>query len=171
MNRAFFILITLLTMSFFIGGCRNSGRIGQSVERLIGSEVNTDLEIDTTHGHYTVLRYVKPLSCTSCQLKMDIWKRYRDRITDKFGDKVNIMFIVEAASPSEVKTLMRVHGFEAQTHVDTAGVFIRDNEDVEPLGRDVVMLLDSDKTIRFIGDPSKSYKADSVYNGIISGRL
>lgn len=171
MNRSIFILITLLTMSFTIGGCRNSNHVSQSVQRLMDTELNTDLEIDTTHGHYTVLRYVKPLSCTSCQLKMDIWKRYRDRTADRFGDKVNILFVVEAESPSEVKTLMRVHGFEAQTHVDTAGVFIRDNEDVEPLGRDVVMLLDSDKKVKFIGDPSKSYKADSIFNGIISGRL
>ncbi len=147
-------------MSFTIGGCRNSNHVSQSVQRLMDTELNTDLEIDTTHGHYTVLRYVKPLSCTSCQLKMDIWKRYRDRTADRFGDKVNILFVVEAESPSEVKT-----------HVDTAGVFIRDNEDVEPLGRDVVMLLDSDKKVKFIGDPSKSYKADSVYNEIISGRL
>ena len=171
MKRTIFITALLLPASFSIGGCRNSGLVAQSVRRLIDSELNIDLNIDTTRGHYTILRYVKPLSCTACQLQMDIWKRYKSRIVNRFDDKVNILFIVEAESPAEVKTLMRVHGFESETHVDTAGVFLRDNEDFKPLGRDVVILLDSDKRIKFIGDPNKSYKADSVYNEIISEEL
>lgn len=160
-----------LIAALSIGGCGGPDAVSRSVERLIGSELNTRLDIDTADGHYTVLRYVKPLSCTSCQLQMGVWKIYKRKMANRFGDRVDIRFIVEAPSSEKVKNVVRVYGFEPDTYVDSVGLFLQDNVDFKALGNDVVVLLDSAKTIRFIGDPCQSHKADSIYNEIISRRL
>ncbi len=154
-----------------IGSCGGSDTVSRSVERLIGSRINTGIDIDTTDGHYTVLRYVKPLSCTSCQLQMGVWKIYRRKMANRFGDRVDIRFIVEAPSSDEVRNVVRVYGFETDTYVDSVGRFLQENDDFRALGNDVVILLDSARTIKFIGDPCQSYKADSIYHKIISDRL
>ena len=120
---------------------------------------------------YTVVRYAKPASCTSCQLQLGQWKMYRRRMENRFGSDVSFFFVIDSdpAEYGNVKSLLSMYGFSNDAFIDTAGIFINNNPAVAPLGRDVTMLNDSQGKIRFIGNPCKSDKTDSLYQKIIRG--
>jgi len=84
-------------------------------------------ELFDTMSDFKIVRYVRPTSCTSCQLELGLWRVYQKRLHKKFGNKVNVKFIVETQNNKEASRLIKMYNFEQHTYIDTLGNFAENN--------------------------------------------
>lgn len=142
-------------------------------ERIIAETIGQQIELDfikPNHSRFIILRYISRPACTSCQLKLGIWKAYQKKLKRHFGDKVNICFICETININEANNLFKMYGFKSVL-VDSVVNFYESTNLNSALGKDVVFLLDSTYTILSIGNPNENIKVDSLYKKIILDKL
>lgn len=124
--------------------------------------------INNISADYIILRYIKPTSCTSCQLQMGMWKMYHKKMSKRFGKKIKIHFIIDTKNYHEAYKLSKTFNFTDNITIDTTGLFVKNNPEIKFLGNDIVMLLDSSFSVIAMGNPCKQDKIDSLYKDIIS---
>jgi len=125
------------------------------------------------HGNteYTVLRYIRPKSCTSCQLEMGRWRVYQKHLEKTYNGRVSVFFIVDTNNVKEAERLTSMYGFSGQTYMDSVGDFIRHNPAIDFFGSDVVVLLDSLGSIVAVGNPVKENKAYGLYEDMVNNSV
>jgi hypothetical protein len=166
------ILLAILTFiaSISLTSCWKQRDVQKAVLDSVGKRIEL-AKVDGDSSEFTILRFVSHPSCTSCQLKLGVWKVYHKRLTRRFGDKIGLRFICETKNIKEANTLFDMYGYSNIATVDTVVNFYSSNGLNPDLGDDVVFLLDSCNTILSIGNPNDNIRVDSLFNEIISGNF
>lgn len=129
-------------------------------------KIPTELSDSTTI--INILRYIKPKSCTSCELDLGMWRVYKKNIHKKFGNKATLKFIVETANVKEADKLLSMYNFREDSYIDSIGVFIKNNPSISYIGSDVVMLVDKQKNVILIGNPCNDIEIQLITDSIIN---
>ncbi len=163
------IAIYVVLAVVLITSCGHDKMIDQ-VETLMKSNLYLPEEC-RPNTEYTVLRYISPKSCTSCQLEMGRWRVYKKRIEKNYQGKVGLLFIIDTDNVKEAKRLTSMYGFSDYIYMDSVGDFLRNNPSIDSFGSDVVMLLDSVGSIVAVGNPVKDERASKLYENMVSNHV
>lgn len=123
--------------------------------------------INDSETEYTLFRYIKPKSCTSCQLQMGKWRIYKRRLEKKYGDRVRLFFLIDTSVPDEVQKLIEIYKFKNNSIIDSTHNFVKANPLIKQFEDELIMLLDRNDKIILIGNPFENTKIDSLYRQII----
>lgn len=155
MSRTSFIGTFTIAILFTITFSCSRNSIHDMVRTAMNHPVKMPTELLDTFANFKIVRYVKPTSCTSCQLELGLWRVYRKKLQRKFGNNVAINFIIETDNISEVQRLLSMYKFLSNSYIDSLGTFIKDNAHITDIGDDVVMLIDNHNNIKLLGNPCK----------------
>lgn len=176
---AFFILIVFLGSS-----CQTSGTDENKalVARWIGRKIlipeksldnftglsiieNKDLESGTT---YTVLFYISPKYFSRCYVNLPGWHSFIKSL-ENFEDKFNIIFIVESASDAEeLDVLLKNEKSHKISYIlDDKFTFVTKNS-IEDNIDFHCFLLDQNKDVLAVGNPSSKSKIKDYYKKLIT---
>lgn len=115
-----------------------------------------------------IVRYVKPRSCTSCELELGKWRIYNRKLHRRYNDRVKIKIIVESNNVYETVRLLSMYGFRDNFLVDSIGSFIKSNPSVSQIGSDVVMVVDKQNKVVLIGNPCNDFEIRNITDSIIN---
>lgn len=165
MNRFFYVVCLLGLMSIVISCHENT--VNEDVRALMSSKLWIPEKISGCKNDYVILRYIKPKSCTSCELDMGRWRVYRRQLENRFKDKVDVFFIVETSNTAEAKRIAAIYNFSHNIIIDSIGAFMNENKTIKPFGNDIVMLMDSTLSVVAVGDPCKGNKIRNLYDSLM----
>lgn len=169
MSRLFIIPLLSLIIATSTS-CGN--RTEKAVKATIGKTISFHPFInDSSTSRFTVLRIVDNPTCTSCQLKMGEWRVFRRQIQKDYGHNIDFRFVINTSNKDEALQLLKLYKFDQNSIIETDSKFCSENSISADLGNDFVLLLDSAKTVIFIGNPCESPKAEKIFNGIFSGEI
>ena len=163
MIRTLFIVILCICSAV---ACVDSNRT--KIERLMRTQLKIPAELSDSTSVINIIRYIKPKSCTSCELDLGMWRIYNKNLYKKFGDRATVKFIVETTNVKETVKLLSMYNFRDYSFVDSIGIFIQDNPNISDIGSDVVMLVDNHKNIILIGNPCKDIEIQHIVDSIIN---
>lgn len=164
-HRIFLIPLTFFFITFFFS-CKTD-TMKDKISNLLTTKLILPSDSCNKDSAYLICRYVKPISCTSCELHLGQWRVYKRKLRKKLGKYAKIQFIIETKDPQQVRDVAEMHNFQDIITIDSTSVFIKDNPTVASIGNDVVMLIDKDNNVIAVGDPSENVKIDSLYTNII----
>lgn len=137
----------------------------RNVEQLMASEIT--LPEACGHGNYYIVRYIRPRSCTSCELEMGKWRVYKRRLQNRHDD-VRFFFVIETKNVGDAENLISIYKFADDSFVDTCAAFIKENPLIEKFGNELVMLMDSTRAVMAVGDPVNNPEAYDLFERVIS---
>lgn len=114
-------LFTLLVLN--ITSCVGNDKF-RKVENIMASPVCLPEVLSDTTSIYKIVRYVKPSSCTSCQLNLGMWRILKKRLSKRYDNSVSIKFIIETNDTTDVNRLLSIYKFDGCAYVDSIGDFI-----------------------------------------------
>ena len=129
----------------------------------------TVLGVDTnflSKSEYRIITYVDSVGCTSCKLKLELWKKFIGQL-DTVGN-VPVLFFLHPKDKSELAYILRRDHF-------TYPVCIDENDSLNKLNHfpsDMMFqtfLLDRDNKVLAIGNPIHNPKVKELYLKIIQG--
>lgn len=132
MNRFFYVVCLLGLMSIVISCHENT--VNEDVRALMSSKLWIPEKISGCKNDYVILRYIKPKSCTSCELDMGRWRVYRRQLENRFKDKVDVFFIIETSNTAEAKRIAATYNFSHNIIIDSIGAFMNENKTIKPFG-------------------------------------
>lgn len=157
------------SISIVIGACVIS--CNSSIQRA-DNLINCTLKLPVHNNQeFTIFRYIKINSCTSCQLQIGQWRVYKKKLKNRYHDNVKILFLIDTKNAEEAEKIVSMYHFSENVVIDTLGEFSSLNPHILPLEKDVVMLLDNNFSVKAIGNPCRYYKIDSIYNDIINSNV
>jgi len=157
----------LLTLAICWGYYKHNNAIQQDIKHLMETGLDLSVLPPLCHTDYTILRYAKPSSCTSCHLQMGQWKVFQRKMLKAYGNRLQFHYIIDTQQPQEAKRICGTHQFAKITTIDSISKFIDNNPQVTPFGDDVVMLLDKKLSVIAVGNPCKNPQAADLYNRLI----
>lgn len=163
------ISIAAIFLSCCLAACFDSKTA--KVERVLATPLVLPEELSDTTSLFSIVRYVKPKSCTSCELDLGMWRIYRKNLQRRFKDKVGVKFIVETPKAKEVSKLLSMYKFMDISSIDSTGIFTQNNKAVSDLGFDVVMLVDNKNKVILIGDPSRNTQIQALTDSIVGQQI
>lgn len=154
------IIFSLLTL---LVACTDNQSI---IATTIGREIQHPT-LTFSESSYTILRYIDNPSCTSCQLHAGQWKVLKRQLERKYNNQVRIAFLIETKFPDKAERITSMYKPAHIIHIDSTHHFIQDNNLDKRLGKDFVMLLDSDSHVIAVGNPCETKMAKKIYYQII----
>ena len=138
------------------------------IERVMQNPLNIPIALSDSASIINIIRYVKPKSCTSCELDLGMWRIFNKNIHKKFGDKVAIKFIVETTNVNETVKLLSMYNLKDNCYIDSIGMFSESNPYVSHIGSDVVMIADKQNNVILIGNPCKDIEVQHITDSILN---
>ena len=166
MIRTLFIAIFCICS---VVACVDSKRT--KIERVMRTPLKIPTELSDSTSIINIIRYIKPKSCTSCELDLGMWRIYKKNIHKKFGEKATVKLIVETTNVKETTKLLSMYNFRDDSFVDSIGIFIQNNPNILGIGSDVAMLVDNQKNVILIGNPCRDIEIQHMADSIITERV
>lgn len=170
MHRILYIFILLTFISFFISGCSENTKKKAILEG-IGKNFPYQFPKEDSCCRYMILRYVENPSCSSCQLKLGIWRVYYRKLKNKYGNQIGMHFIIRTNRVKETNHLLDMYGFYEKSSVDSIFDLYSILELDPILGSDITILLDDNNKIIGFGNPCEDIKIDSLFHQIFEKAL
>lgn len=168
-----FFKISVLAFVMSYSSCGNTN-MKERVENIIGKKIWIPQELINGEPPIKVVRYVRTSSCTSCKLELGLWRVYRKKLQNKFGENIQLNFIVDTKRREEATPLLSMYGFNNLSVIDTAGMFGLHNPKISDLGDDIVVIIDHADKVLMIGNPCKNHSIelaiDSIMNDILNNQ-
>jgi hypothetical protein len=115
---------------------------------------------------YKILYYADSTGCTSCKLRLHVWKIY----IEELGSKVDFLFYFQPKNEQELLSLLKNEQFDYPVYIDSKNELDRLNN--FPNNPQVqCFLLDKDDKIIGIGNPANNPKIWELYKKIITGKV
>jgi hypothetical protein len=181
-NSLLFIFLLLIVFS-----CKNKRIIEarQIVSKFTGKEILIPNDIrctvmgkDTTayecenlmNTQYKILLYVDSLECSSCRLKLSLWKTLILESDSLFHGNLSFMFFFQPKNKREFYFLLRKEQFYYPIFLDMENNINRLNHfPTQPEYQ--CFLLDKANKVQMIGNPTLSPKIWALYKQVITGKV
>ncbi len=122
---------------------------------------------------FKLVVYSDTVACSSCGLKtMYLWDGLIHDL-ESYGKSVSLCFIFMPLQKDleEFYFTMRTMAPLLPVHVDTAGIFIRENPHIPREAVYHTFLLDKDNRVVLVGNPSRSEKIKEMFWQIVEEKL
>jgi hypothetical protein len=117
---------------------------------------------------YKVLLYVDSIGCTSCRLKLSIWKKIVEESDSLFKDKLSFLFFFQPNNEKEMNFLLKKDKFKYPIFIDSKNNINRLNH-FPNQSEYQCFLLDKDNRVLMIGNPTLNPKIWELYKQTITG--
>lgn len=162
------IYLTIIAIVLIFSTTACNGNMSVKVERVMKSPLILPTELSDSNSVMNIIRYVKPKSCTSCELDLGMWRIYRKNLLKQFGNKIGLKFIIDTKNVTEAAKLLRMYKFRDDAWIDSISSFAYNNKAVAAIGSDVVMLVDNKNNVIMIGNPCTDIKIQHVTDSILN---
>jgi hypothetical protein len=122
-------------------------------------------ENNTLSKNYKILFYIDSTGCTSCRLRLHIWKSY----IEDLNSHVDFLFYFQPKSNKELLSLLTNAQFTHLIYIDNKGELNRLNR-FPNNSMFQCFLLNKDNKVVAIGNPVDNHKVLELYNQIITGK-
>ncbi len=133
------------------------------------TDVITGDTIDLSEADFTILTYVDSAGCTSCKMKLSIWKSFLESLDSLAGERdVNAIIVINARDNRELSYLIQRDDYSYPIVNDL-------NDSLQTLNQfpdDIMLrtfLLDRNKHVMTIGNPAYNNAVAELYRSVISG--
>lgn len=132
-------------------------------------DVMTGDTVDMSDADFTLLTYIDSAGCTGCRMRLPLWTEFLRSLDSIAGDQVVLPFIVvNAKDDKELSYLIRRDAYGYPVVSDKAdSLNLLNGFPKEPALRS--FLLNRDKLVIAIGNPTSNHAISDLYRSIISG--
>jgi hypothetical protein len=139
----------------------------ESTYYVVGKDsLNYISETSTISKDYKILLYIDSTGCTSCRLRLYIWKTY----IEEFDSKIDFLFYFQPKSEKELSSLLENEQFAYPVYIDNKGELNRLNQFPDN-SIFQCFLLDKDNKVVAIGNPIHNSQVGKLYKQIITGEM
>lgn len=125
-------------------------------------KVNADYE-------YKILLYTDSVGCTSCKLKLPIWKEYIKELDSIANGRVEFLFYFQPKKERELVYLLKQSGLNYPVYLDIKGEINKKNKFPSQMEFQCY-LLDKENKVVSIGNPVLNPKVWELYKSTITGK-
>ncbi|MDR1737620.1 MAG: hypothetical protein LBR66_02200 [Candidatus Symbiothrix sp.] len=131
---------------------------------------STNKEIITNRQDvYKIVVYVDSFECTTCNLRLYLWKEFISETAECCADNVNYLFYFQPKSNnSDIVSLMKRDRFYYPVFFDEKNTIAKMNH----WGNEVssmCFLLDKNNRVLLVGDPTHNLRLWELYKKVVSG--
>lgn len=167
-----------MVLSFFLTSCHVSNRNEANiVAEWVGKEINIpeqmkfqiideEIDIDMLAYDYKIVNYVDSNGCTSCRMKLPLWKEVIDELHSLPDISLGCLTIINTSDKNEIESLLKRDVYLHPIAVDSNNIFAQLNELPKRLEYNT-FLLDADNKVLAIGNPVLNPKIKELYKRII----
>jgi hypothetical protein len=117
-------------------------------------------------AEYKILLYTDSAGCTSCKLRLHIWKTY----IKELHDKVNFLFYFHPKNENDLTYNLKHEKFTYPVYIDNNNILDKLNN--LPLDmRHQCFLLNKKNEVISVGNPAYNYGVWELYKQIVSGQM
>lgn len=124
--------------------------------------------IDSSEADFTILTYVDSAGCTSCKLKLPMWKEFIGAIDTISEYDITTIMVVHTTDAQEVKDFLKRDVYNYPVYADTADIVNALNA-FPTDSRCHTFLLDKSHRVLAIGNPTYSTGVATLFKSILSG--
>lgn len=135
-------------------------------EQLKFQILDDEIDINVWTTDYKIVNYVDSNGCTSCRMKLPLWKEVIDELHSLPDISLGCLTIVNTSDLNEIKSLLKRDVYLHPVAVDSNNIFAQLNELPSSLEYNT-FLLDADNKVLAIGNPVLNPKIKELYKRII----
>ena len=120
------------------------------------------------NADYKIVTYVDTTGCSSCQLQLQLWKKYMERVDSVSNIRVPFVFYFTPEKPRRITDVTRGESFTYPICLDMNGEFNRLNHFPNKI-QFHTFLIDRDNHVLASGNPILSSGVSDLYIDIITG--
>jgi len=135
---------------------------------ILGKDTLPELCNECLKKKYKILLYVDSTGCSSCRLKLFLWKQLIEEADSLFQGKVGFLLYFQPKSVTEMSYLFMRDRFDYPVFIDIKRT-INDLNHFPQAAQYQCFLLDKDNKILMIGNPVLNPKIWELYKSQISG--
>ena len=135
---------------------------------VLGKDTLSELCNQSFQKEYKILLYVDSTGCSSCRLKLFLWKKLIEEADSLFQGKVGFLLFFQPKSAKEMGYLFLRDRFNYPVFIDAKGT-INDLNHFPQTAQYQCFLLDNDNKVLMIGNPVMNMKIWELYKSQISG--
>lgn len=184
MNR---VLIFVLSIHTFVSSCsRTTPSKEETAKEVVKTWLGKTIQLppDVTpsiHGitpvnnfsvpkPFKILVYVDSAGCTSCSLRIDLWKNYIEEANSKMAGKVDFMFYFNPKKFDVVPDMLKHEDFTYPVYLDNRDRLNKINN-LPTVMMYQSFLLDSENKVLLVGNPTLRTSIWDLYKKQIQGEL
>lgn len=176
MNR----IIIFLFLALMLSGCSGSSKKNQIAGMVCewqGKTIvlpdgivdfNSGDTLDISKADYTILTYVDSAGCTGCKMKLPLWREFLNSVDTITDAEIQALMVVNTDDPKELEYLINRDLFEYPVFLDADDKINKRNSFPEDIVYQT-FLLDRNRKVVAIGNPTHSPSIAALYKSIISG--
>ena len=176
-------LITYIAALFALSGCSNSSQkneIAKVVEGWQGKFIKfpekfidfvSEDTLDISKADFTILTYIDSAGCTGCKMKLPLWREFLNSVNTISVADIQALMVVHTNDTSKLRNLLEryPYDYDFAVYIDTDDNVNKHN--LFPTGTIYqTFLLDRNKKVVAIGNPTLSPAIATVYKSIVSGK-
>jgi len=125
--------------------------------------------IDLYRDNYKILLYVDSTGCTSCRLKLSVWKKIIAESDTTFSKPVEFIFFFQPKQKDEreLQQIFKRNGFKHPVFIDSKNEINRLNK-FPSKPEYQCFLLDKDNKVIIVGDPSINQGIWALFKKVIT---
>ena len=135
---------------------------------VLGEDTLSEFYNQNFQKEYKILLYVDSSGCSSCRLKLFLWKQLIEEADSLFQGKVGFLLFFQPKSVKELGYLFLRERFNYPVFIDMKGI-INDLNHFPQTAQYQCFLLDKDNKVLMIGNPVMNMKIWELYKSQISG--
>lgn len=177
MNKFIIYFTTILILS----GCSGSSQkdeIAKVVKEWQGKTITLPEKvvdfisgdtINISEADFTILTYVDSTGCTGCKMKLPLWEEFLNSIDSITDAEFLPLMVVNSNNKNELKYLFDRDLFEYPVYVDSEDNINKQNSFPDNIIFQT-FLLDKNRKVVAIGNPTHSTSIAKLYKSILSGK-
>lgn len=126
------------------------------------------VDFNFRNADYKIVTYVDTMGCSSCQLQLQLWKKYMERIDSVSNIRIPFVFYFTPEKPRRITDVTRGESFTYPICLDMDGEFNRLNHFPNRI-QFHTFLIDRDNHVLASGNPILSSGVSDLYIDIITG--
>ena len=176
------VILLSITLLFSCGNSNHSEKPEDIINKWIGKEIKfPQIKTCAVLGKYTpcgisvpkpyrILIYTDSIGCTSCDLRIDVWKMLIKEADTVMRDKVDFVFYFNPKKNEDLSDLFKRENFKNMVYMDTNDELNKINHFPKTMEYQC-FLLDGHNKILAVGNPTLNGNVWELYKKTINGNI
>ena len=135
---------------------------------LVMTDVLTGNEIDLKDVDFTILTYINSNGCTSCKMKLPLWKAYIDSLQSITDTPFKVLLVIQSGKKDDVINLLKRDSYDYPVFIDEND-YVNHHNKLPDDPTFQTFILNKTFHVIAIGNPIYSCAIGDLYKSLISG--
>ena len=119
----------------------------------------------SSKNDYIIVVYIDYQGCTECNLQLDKWKVYLEKLKSKSNKQISLYFIIDPSAEEKVTYIINSYHSRFPIYIDSSNIF-KESNNLPTEKAYQTFLLDKDHKIIIVGNPIVNSKIENLYNKV-----